>query len=168
MLATDGRQMLVQGGFGPPWEDDLLVRTVPLFACKGLPRDAPVAIGRTETHVTLRAGAWTLHPSIEADARFPRVEHAVPDAGSASTRLAIDPADAAFLAGAIDSLPSGDEPHAPATLDCNGRVAVQARTSRRPSWCWPAHATRASRSGCTRTASTWRGRSASALARSAS
>ncbi|WP_165253236.1 hypothetical protein [Paludisphaera soli] len=127
VVATDGRQVLVQGGFGLPWDDDVLVRSVPLFACKALPRDAPVAIGRTGPHVVLRAGAWTLHLSIEADARFPRVEHAVPDPASASTRLTIDPADAAFLAGGIDRLPGGGDPHAPATLDCNGRVAVRAR-----------------------------------------
>ncbi|MDG3005935.1 hypothetical protein [Paludisphaera mucosa] len=129
VIATDGRQVLVQGGFGLPWDDDLLVRAVPLFASKALPRDAPVAIGRTGSHVVLRAGAWTLHPAIQADARFPHVEHAVPDPGSASTRLAIDPGDAAFLAAAIDRLPGGDDPHAPATLDCNGRVAVRARAS---------------------------------------
>ncbi|WP_206108288.1 hypothetical protein, partial [Paludisphaera soli] len=127
IVATDGRQVLVQGGFGLPWDDDLLVRAVPLFACKALPRDAPVAIGRTGSHVVLRAGAWTLHLAIQSDARFPRVEHAVPDQASASTRLTIDPADAAFLAGAIGRLAGGGEPHAPATLDCNGRVAVRAR-----------------------------------------
>ncbi|WP_337174677.1 hypothetical protein [Paludisphaera sp.] len=129
VIATDGRQVLVQGGFGLPWGDDLLVRAIPLFASKPLPRDAPVSIGRTNSHVVLRAGTWTLHLSIQAEARFPRVEHAVPDASSASTRLTIDPADAAFLAGAIDRLPGGGDTHAPATLDCNGRVAVRARAS---------------------------------------
>ncbi|WP_165253512.1 hypothetical protein, partial [Paludisphaera soli] len=127
IIATDGRQVFVQGGFGMPWDDDLLVRAVPLFACRALPREAPVAIARTKSHVVLRSGAWTLHPAIQADARFPRVEHAVPDPGSAATRLTIDPGDAAFLAGAIGRLAGGDEPHAPATLDCNGRVAVRAR-----------------------------------------
>jgi len=129
VIATDGRHVLVQGGFGLPWDDDLLVRAIPLFACKALQRDVPVLLGRTGTHVALRAGAWTLHLSIEADARFPRVEHAVPDPASAATRLAIEPADAAFLAAAIDRLPGGGDPHAPATLDCNGRVAVRARAS---------------------------------------
>jgi len=56
-VATDGRQVLIQGGFDLPWDDDLLVRAVPLFACKSLPRDAPVAIGRTGSYVVLRVGA---------------------------------------------------------------------------------------------------------------
>lgn len=49
MVATDGRQILIQGGFGLPWEGDLLVRATPLFASKGLPRDRPVRVGRTPT-----------------------------------------------------------------------------------------------------------------------
>ena len=110
VVATDGRQVLIQGGFRLPWDGDLLVRAAPLFACRELPRDRPVRVGRTDTHVVLRAGAWTLYLAIQADARFPRVEHVVPDARSAATRLPLDPQDAAFLAGRWTGCPAATSP----------------------------------------------------------
>ena len=126
-VATDGRQILIQGGFGLPWDGDLLVRATPLFASKELPRDRPIRVGRTDGHVVLRAGSWTLYLAIQADARFPRVEHVIPDGRFATTRLTLDPQDAEFLGQAIDRLPGGDEHSSPVTVDCNGRVAVRAR-----------------------------------------
>ena len=79
VVATDGRQILIQGGFRFPWDGDLLVRRTPLFAVRELPRDRPVEVGRTDAHVVLRAGPWTIWLAIRADARFPRIEHAIPD-----------------------------------------------------------------------------------------
>src|SRR5205823_10511182 len=67
--------------------------------------------------------------TIQVDARFPRVEHVIPDGRSAGTRLRLDPEDAAFLEQALDRLPGGDEPSAPVTLDLNGTVAVRARAA---------------------------------------
>ena len=93
MVATDGRQLLVQGGFTFPWDGDVLVRRSPVFACKGLPRDRPVAVGKTDAHVALRVGPWTLYLEVQ-DARFPRVDQAIPDAGATATRLRLDPGDA--------------------------------------------------------------------------
>jgi len=127
VVATDGRQILIQGGFGLPWDGDLLVRAAPLFASKELPRDRPVRVGRTDSYVVLMAGAWSISLAIQAEARFPRVEHVVPDARFAATRLTLDPQDAEFLGQALDRLPGGDEPSGPVTLDCNGCVAVRAR-----------------------------------------
>ena len=125
VVATDGRQLLIQGGFPLPWEGDVLVRRTP--PCLGaLPRDRPSLIGRSAHHVVLRAGAWTAWLEIQRDARYPRVEGIVPDAGGPATRLHLDLADAEALAGALEGLPGGDAPHAPATLDLNGRIAVRA------------------------------------------
>jgi len=127
LAATDGRQVLLQGGFRWPWSGTVLVRRPPPLAGKELPRDRPVEVGRTETHVVLRAGPWTLWLAIQADARFPDVDRAIPAAESAATRLRLHPADAAFLAGALDRLPGGELTNAPVTVDCNGVVAVRAR-----------------------------------------
>jgi len=127
VVATDGRQILIQGGFTFPWDGDLLVRRTPLFSGRGLPRDRPVVVGRSDAHVAVRAGDWTAWMAVKADARFPRIEQAIPDPSAAATRLRLDPADAAFLARALDSLPGADEANSPATLDLNGRVAVRAR-----------------------------------------
>ena len=40
VVATDGRQILIQGGFRFPWDGDLLVRRTPLFASRRCPATA--------------------------------------------------------------------------------------------------------------------------------
>jgi len=127
LAATDGRQVLIRGGFRWPWAGTVLVRRPPPLAARELPRDRPVEVGKTDAHVVLRAGPWTLWLEIQADARFPDVDRAIPAAGAAATRLRLHPADAAFLAGALDRLPGGELTTAPVTVDCNGKVAVRAR-----------------------------------------
>ena len=52
---------------------------------------------------------------------------AFPAPDAATSRLRLDPADAAFLADALGRLPGADRPNAPVTVDLNGRVAVRAR-----------------------------------------
>jgi hypothetical protein len=75
VVATDGRQLLVQSGFRLPWTGDVLIRRSPLFACRELPREEAPALARTEAHIVLRVGPWTLSLEIQADARFPEVDH---------------------------------------------------------------------------------------------
>ena len=64
-----------------PWAATVLVRRTPLFAARSCRATGPVEVGKTDAHVVLRAGAWTVWLAIRADARFPRVDHAIPDAG---------------------------------------------------------------------------------------
>ena len=127
VVATDGRQILIQSGFRFPWDGDLLVRRTPLFASLALSRDRPVEVGRTDTHVAIRAGDWTVWLTIRTDARFPSIENAIPDVSAITTRLQLDAQDAVFLDQALDRLPGADVLNSPATLDLNGRVAVRAR-----------------------------------------
>jgi hypothetical protein len=82
VVATDGRQLLVQSGFRFPWSGDVLIRRSPVFACRELPHAEPLALGKTETHVVLRVGPWTLFLETPTDARFPDVERALPDSGA--------------------------------------------------------------------------------------
>ena len=127
LAATDGRQVLLQGGFAWPWAGTVLVRRPPPLVGKELPRTRPVEVGKTDAHVVLRTGPWTLWLAIRADARFPHVDHAIPAAGSAATRLRLDLGDAAFLADALGRLPGGELTNGPVTVDLNGVVAVRAR-----------------------------------------
>ena len=101
VVATDGHQLLVRSGFGLPWDGDLLIKGSPIFGAKGLPRDQPVLIGKTETHVVLRVGPWTIWHEIEKDSRFPGVEEGMPDPDAVKTRLRLDPDDARFLETAL-------------------------------------------------------------------
>src|SRR5207253_462226 len=59
VVATDSKQLLVQGGFAFPWTDDVLVAVAGVFAAPELPCDAPVAVGRTATHVWVMVGPWS-------------------------------------------------------------------------------------------------------------
>src|SRR5262249_61690775 len=34
LVGTDGRQLLVQGGFGLPWPEDVLIPALPAFGCR--------------------------------------------------------------------------------------------------------------------------------------
>ena len=129
IAATDGRQVTIRAGFAFPWDEDLLVRRSPLFASRELPRDQAVQIGKTDDHVAVRVGPWTIWLAIRADARFPHVDHVIPEPGSAATRLRLDPADAAFLADALGRLPGAELANGPATVDLNGVVAVRARAT---------------------------------------
>ena len=128
IAATDGRQVLVQGGFAFPWAGDVLVRRSPLFSCRDLPRDRPISIGRSEAHVILKVGPWTIGLEVMANLRFPDVDRILPGPRDAATRLVLDPGDARFLLDSLGRLPGSDEPNAPATVDLNGRIAVRART----------------------------------------
>ena len=127
VIATDGRQILVQGGFAFPWDDDLLVPPTSLFGGRGLPHDQPVQIGRTESHVALRIGDWTLWLTIRTDARYPRIADVIPDERVPTIRLQLAPEDATFLDQALERLPGGEALYAPVTLDLNGQVSVRRR-----------------------------------------
>ncbi len=129
VVATDGRQVLIRGGFRLPWAGEVLVRSSPIFEARELPRDRPWSIGRADSHVALRCGPWTLHLEVQADARFPRVDMAFPAPDAATSRLRLDPAAAAFLIDALGRLPGADSPNAPVTVDLNGHAAVRARGS---------------------------------------
>ena len=127
IIATDSHQLLVRSGFGFPWDGDLLIKGKPIFDCKALNHDQSVQIGKTDTHVVLRVGPWTIWNEIQKDARFPAVEEAIPGTDAVLTRLQLDPEDARFLQDALDRLPGNEELNSPATIDLNGKVAIRAK-----------------------------------------
>jgi hypothetical protein len=132
IIATDGRQLLARTGFSLPWTEDVLIKGSPLFACRALPRDQPVDVGRTDTHVVFRVGPWTLAFEVQKDVRFPEVERVIPQPAEVVTRLRLDPEDATFLESALGRLPGADDHNAPVTIEVNGKVAVRAQAPDRP------------------------------------
>jgi hypothetical protein len=129
IVATDGRQMLLQGGFTLPWTDDVLIPARSIFGARDLLDEGPIEMGRTKTDLTLRVGACTLVLRLDLDGRFPNAEAVVPKLGAVKSRLRFDSADAAYLADALPNLPGFEDEHAPVTLQLGERVTVQA---------WPA------------------------------
>ena len=132
VVATDGRQMLIQDGFEFPWEDPILIIRTKCFGTKELPQDEPVAIGRTDDWVAVRVGPWTIWLKIEKERRFPEVDHHVPRPENSAATFHMTQVDAEFLAQNLPKLPSDEEYNFPITLDVNGSVAIRAKASDQP------------------------------------
>lgn len=129
VVATDGKHLLLQGGYQFPWQDDVLISRSAVFGCKELSTDGPVEVGRLENLVALRIGPWTLYLHIDTNARFPQVEQVIPKLRDRTTTWRIAPDDAVFLARALPRLPGGDDEDKPLTVDLNGEVCVRARAA---------------------------------------
>jgi hypothetical protein len=129
VAATDGKQLLVHGGFHFGWDSDVLVTAVPIFGGKELGPDQPVEVGRTDEQVVLRIGAWTFWLRIDADGRFPSLDGVVPKPQEAGSYCRIAPADATFLRTALPRLPGREDDDQPLTVDLNGQVCMRAHAS---------------------------------------
>lgn len=117
LVATDGRQLFVQGGFRLPWANNLLVPRVPAFGVRGLlTKGDAVGVGTAGGQVAIRAGPWLFLLAIDPASRFPDIQTVMPKESAVTTRLRLDPADVALLADGLAKLPGGKEPHAPVTL----------------------------------------------------
>jgi hypothetical protein len=129
ILSTDCNQALIHGGFAFPFPETMYIPAVPVFAAKEL-AGLPVRIARTETHLVVEVGPWTIWLMIDRLARFPEIEAAVPKAKGATT-VTISETDAAFLLDLLPQFPGHDQESAPITLDFDGQqIAVRGRGSR--------------------------------------
>jgi hypothetical protein len=127
IVATDGRQLLIQKGFPFPWSDAVLVPRVSAFGYRELLGEEPVTIGRTKSHVAIQVGCWTFLLRIDTAGRFPDVDAVIPKASSVSSRLHLDTTDAECLMAALPNLPGHDQEHSPITLDLGTPITVRAR-----------------------------------------
>ena len=127
IVATDGQQLLIQGGFRFSWQEDVLIPNTTLFSSRDLAIGSAVSVGHTATHVTFKTGLWTLHFPIDTEGRYPHVDECIPNLTGVCTRCRLDPADAAFLGKTLPSLPGGDDDNAPVTVDLNGHASVRTR-----------------------------------------
>jgi hypothetical protein len=127
VVATDGKQLLVQAGFPLPWRDDALVPRLAAWGSRELPREGPVAAGRTDAHVHVRAGPWTLALAVERGARYPPFEGVLPRPGTAAGTLRLAKEDLATLARELPGLGGPAARQAPVTLDLGAAVAVRTR-----------------------------------------
>ena len=127
IAATDGRQLLVQGGFRFPWKEDVLIPHAKVFGSAELPQDQSVTIGKADDWVVVRVGPWTFFLSVDKDGRYPDIDRQIPQADNAVARFHLDPADAEFLGKSLPKLPCDDEYNFPVTVDLNGSVAIRAK-----------------------------------------
>jgi hypothetical protein len=127
VVATDGRQLLIQGNLPFPWSETLLVPRLGALSRKDLLPEEPVRLGRTKTHLALGLGPWTLLLRIETEGRFPDAKGAVPSPRSVTSRLRIDPDDAVLLLKNLPALPGKDVDKSPITLDLHSPPRVRVR-----------------------------------------
>jgi hypothetical protein len=132
LVATDGRQLLVQGGFSLPWPEDVLIPALPLFIGRDLPTEELLAIGRTDKHVSLRSGPWTFHLEIDTTGRFPNAESVIPNTDTMVSRLHLSEDGARFLVHVLPRLPGNKDGSSPLTLDLGQQVLLRARAERSP------------------------------------
>jgi hypothetical protein len=97
IIATDGRQLLIQGGFAFPWRNDLLVPRINVWASRELPEADEVTLALTNTHLFVRIGAWTFALKTDTHGRFPAAEQVVPSPRGIRTRLQLGAEDIALL-----------------------------------------------------------------------
>lgn len=126
LIATDGKQLLIQSQLKFPFKEDLVVPQIMAFGSNVLPPDKPVQIGRTGKFLTVQVGAWSFHLAIDAQARFPRTEEVIPKAKPV-TVFQVAPNEREFLLQALPKLPSEKDENAPVTLALNGHAVVRAR-----------------------------------------
>ena len=81
--ATDGRQLLVQGGLDLPWRQDLLLPALPVYLAAEF-NGGEVRVGRTEKHVAVVRGPWAVLLALDATARFPDYRSVIPSPSSSS------------------------------------------------------------------------------------
>ncbi len=127
VIATDGKQMLLQKGFTFPWDDDVLIPALGVFGIKELAQEGRLLLGKTDTHLCLRIGPWTFLLLLDGTGRFPDAEAAIPSLKSNVTTCKLSPDDASFMTQALPRLPGKGGDHEPVTLDLNGRVAIRAK-----------------------------------------
>jgi hypothetical protein len=127
VVATDGRQLLVQAGFSFPWTDDVLIPRSSVFGCREFAGNGEVLLGRTKTHVAIQCSPWTLLLAIDGGSRYPDTEAIIPRTVSVAARLVLDDQDAAFLTAALPKLPGAGDDNSPITLDLARQPAVRAR-----------------------------------------
>jgi hypothetical protein len=135
IIGTDGKQLLVQSGFTFAWDDDVLVPASAVAGCRELHGLEPITLGRSADFITLSIGPWTLHLAINKDGRFPNVDTILSGNTGKATVLQLDPGDAQFLLGNLNSLPGATDERSPVTVDANGQVSIRAKGEDQPTGC---------------------------------
>jgi hypothetical protein len=129
LIATDGKQVLIQRNFPLPWTERVLVPRLRLSGLPGMIDQTPVLLGRTNNHVVVQAGAWTFFLTIDDQAKYPDVLGALPRPSSITSRCQIAAEDVDQLIEVLLKLPGHDQDQKPVTVDLGEAIAVRGRSS---------------------------------------
>src|SRR5262245_23404249 len=132
VVASDGRQLLLQAGFRFPCKDDVLVPALPAFAGRELSGRSDARLGRRGKRLLLQAGPWLLQVPAEGARGYPDVSRVIPPAQGEATRLQLDAEDVSSLLEELPGLPGHDEEHAPVTLALGATAIVRGHAGNGP------------------------------------
>ena len=127
IIATDGKQLLIQTGFPFPWRDSVLVPRLRLDGLPGLRLDAPVTLGRSASHVVVQFADWTFFLRIDDKARYPQVAEILPRQSASTARWHLAAEDVGRLTEVLPNLPGHDIDQTPVTVDLGKVVTVRGR-----------------------------------------
>ena len=124
IVATDGKIAVMFDGFTFPFAGDVLVPAIPLFGTPEVRDETDVRVGRTDSHLVVSPGDWTVWLGVAPACKFPDVAAVVPR--HAPTTVALDRGDAAGLHPQLPGLPGLSHDLRPVTLCADGILAVRA------------------------------------------
>ena len=129
IAATDGRQLLLQGGFSFPWQENLLIPANDVFGRKELLGTRSISIGFSDGWVAMRVGAWVLQFRTNEIGRFPSLEGLVPLPATAIASCKLPQRDLQRLQRCLWLLPGKDQDSAPVTMDLGQTFVIRAQAA---------------------------------------
>jgi hypothetical protein len=127
IVATDGRQILVQGGFAIPWRTDRLVWGTKLWTASELSSAGSACLGQTDDHLAIRTGPWTVWQAIHTEGRYPDWMSILDrDRGGEMCRCKLSEHERAFLFDSMAGLPGSRDRHRAVTIDTRQGFALRA------------------------------------------
>ena len=128
IVASDAKQLYRHGGFTFPWKDDVLVPRSGIAAALAV-LESEAAVARTDTHLWIAAGAWSVGLALDREGRFPEVETLLKRLGAiVGGELILAPADRERLLREIPRWPGQRGEDSSVTLDMT-RPVVRVRTT---------------------------------------
>ncbi|MHB8736462.1 MAG: hypothetical protein ACYC6M_14260, partial [Terriglobales bacterium] len=127
VVATDGKQLLIEGGFRFPWPHDLLLPRVNVFAAPELAGGQSVRVALSAGHALFGTGGWTVALKVIEGERFPPVDTVIPSTRAAATIWRLGAGDSEALVRVLANLPAAAEALAPLTVDLGRTATLRAR-----------------------------------------
>lgn len=133
VIATDGRQLLIQTGLHWPFEADLLLANYrKLFASADFP-EGPIECCKTDRYLVFCSTNWEFFLPIEPSQAYPRVEDVIPGDDQAVATLEVSHGDAKYLREVLPLLPFDEmDGYRPVTIELNGKIFVRASSVKSP------------------------------------
>jgi len=127
IIATDGRQALVQSGYQFPWSEDLLIGATGIFRGREIAPNGQVLVGQIEDWVYLATAGWSFWCKTDRERRFPLVHSILRSPEQATARVSLSESDAQFWLKSLPCLPNDESHNHPVTLVLDRQALIRSR-----------------------------------------